>query len=335
MYLPTVGWGVIDCCRHTQQYLAMQKVDRLAFVALTHPHRDHYAGFDAVVKPRVDRITHLWTTSAKSVRELRALQAALNQKGQGDLHGLGAVISAFRTAKERGALARSMSAVKPMLEAQHTLADGSSAAISIHAVSPSDDDEEAYVSQLARSLPKEGEEVRNLPDRDHNLIAAALIVQAGPWRVSLGSDVEAGNTDRMGWRGILSDPARPSLEVVLVKVSHHGSVHSHLDAVWDAHAGGAKKVPHSVVTPFASEDLPRSTDLDRLRGVSTCLHATALRATVAPGQVYPPRVVKKARSLKNWAVHDQRIGHVRYRASLATGSALRVERFGRARDATT
>jgi hypothetical protein len=65
-----------------------------------------------------------------------------------------------------------------------------------------------------------------------------------------------------GWRAVVNDPARPSLQRAgLVKVPHHGGAGAHDPAMW------AKLVtaePWLLVAPYWRSGLPRSTDIERL-----------------------------------------------------------------------
>lgn len=329
LHLPGVGWGVVDCCRDTEDYLATQGVTELAFAALTHPHRDHYAGLDRVLAARPVR--RVWIYSGRSTRELRSLQQLQIEHGRGDFHGFTAVLKAMQEAQTSGAEARTMSACKPLLVTRFEMPDRAPVGVSITALSPSAADEERYLTILAAAMPQEGELMPALPDRAHNLIASALMITAGDWCVCLGSDVEAES-----WAGIVADATRPPLRAQLVKVSHHGSANAHSDDAWNEHAGGAgARVEHAVVTPFATQRLPKPSDLERLRGRVGALHLTAARSTIEPRAVYRPTITKHARTLRNWRVVDERFGHVRYRASLSSAEPLRVEAFGRAADVST
>ena len=329
LHLPGVGWGVVDCCRDTEEYLTLQGVTELAFAALTHPHKDHYAGLDRVIGARPVR--RVWMYSGRSTRELRTLQQLQIEHGRGDFHGFAAVLRAMQEAHTGGAEARTMSACKPLLVGCFELPGRAPIGVRITALSPSAADEERYLAILAGAMPQEGEVMPALPDRAHNLIASAMMIAVGDWCVCLGSDVEADS-----WAGIVADTTRPLLRAQLVKVSHHGSANAHSEDAWNEHAGGVgARVDHAVVTPFATQRLPRHSDLERLRGRADSLHLSAARSTIEPRRVYRPSITKHARTLRNWRVVDERFGQVRYRASVSRAEPLRVEVFGRAADVST
>jgi hypothetical protein len=118
-----------------------------------------------------------------------------------------------------------------------------------------------------------------------------------------GSDLEAGRTERMGWRGVVSNPDCPDLSAAVVKVAHHGSKSAHVDNAWQLH--GSNGLPLVVLTPWrgGANTLPKVSDIRRLKRVSRQVGQTATVKTQRPEKLYSREVARALRlATRSWRV---------------------------------
>jgi len=84
LYVPNLGWGVIDSCTYKKknvtinpalEFLKSLHVSSLAFVVLTHPHRDHFQGLGLIIDHFLGQIQRICYYSGEGIREYRLFLA--------------------------------------------------------------------------------------------------------------------------------------------------------------------------------------------------------------------------------------------------------------------
>jgi beta-lactamase superfamily II metal-dependent hydrolase len=329
LHIPGLGWGVVDSCSWRPlgqpaktpplEYLRLLSVDSLFFIILTHPHEDHYQGMAEILRAYRGRIRYVSRYHGEGVRELKVYLARQRLTGRSGMASLGEVFTAMEEAKEGGAYELRLSEMTQII-AHQNLQVGESPifGVQIVALSPSAESGERYTNLLRQSIPNVGERVLPLKDELHNYIASAISLAAGQVRVILGSDLESGATDRMGWRGVLSNPDRHNLSADLVKVAHHGSRNAHFQGAWQLHGEGG--LPLAVLTPWdrGAKPLPQESDIQRLKGVSAQVGQIAALRPQRSEDVYSREVAKTLRTAaRNWRVitpaHQEGALRIRFR----------------------
>ena len=288
--MPGNRWGVIDCYAElnkpdlnpTLGFLRERSVRRLEFLALTHPHADHYHG----LKDLLDhlQVAAFWWFDGVSSLDLARLVNGLRGEAYetGDRrrqHSARYLDQIFRTVikrREEGTLlGKQMSDFKPL----YPLPFGGAhrpEAVQIHALAPYTDTKQRYQEELHKCFENEALR-RKLPALDQNQISAALLVEFGETRLILGGDVE-----KESWEEVLKYVAPSRLNAHAVKVSHHGSRNGYCTGLWPLFCAGGKTV--AIITPSHPHSLPNEDAVTHIRDyttqiVSTCTPALTFSTT--------------------------------------------------------
>lgn len=287
--LPDGRWGVIDCytqdladpaSNQTLQFLRRRQVTELEFVALTHPHTDHFRGLSQIFEAMTVR--QFWRYGAFSPRDLAALQvgAVVQQAASAgdadDLLHLLEITAGLRTRKRLKF--KHLVDEKTLSQGVVPDGDGGGVEISIRCIAPSSNDVERYQKMLSRCFDTNRHLKETYPSLPHNMISAALVVEFGETRLVLGGDVE-----NAGWRTILEDQGSDRLRSDAIKVSHHGSRNGYCEGLWAALCHDRN--PVAVITPYLQQGLPENVAYRHIRShttrtVTTCL--PAITFTTAP-----------------------------------------------------
>jgi hypothetical protein len=311
VHIPGIGWGVIDSCEFKLanqkyvpplDYLTLQNANSLAFVILTHPHRDHFGGMEQIINNYLGKICRVCRYSGESVRELGAYLTNQGIKGKPGAKMLASVFGAFKEAVERGAEKRHLGAMTQVIPRKKVSVTGKTFEVEVLSLSPLAMDEESYVNILRRALPKVNGELEEIPDHKHNLIACALWISVGEVVVILGSDVEKGSTRSSGWRGIVNSVDGPDLCVNALKVAHHGSASAYCRKAWEKHCKRGNII--SVITPYNRGTVrrPSEDDIQRIGSYSDSVGVTSQLKYLRALEVYDRAVAR--RLPKKWRVVD-------------------------------
>jgi hypothetical protein len=325
--IPGVGWGVIDSCLkkvHNEnvnpalKYLKENQVSSIAFLILSHPHEDHYAGLDQIIDEYIGHIDRICFYNGDGMREYREY---LIRKDILESPGLRAFSRLFKKIEEAQKKGTQLIRIAERTEIlSRKISEGNS--VAIFGLSPSAESVETYKQLLFEAIPKnEGDVFNSLTDKQHNLISAAIWVSAGNIRLILGSDVEIGDDDRTGWKGIVSNIDCPDLSVRFIKVSHHGSSNAFFKPAWEKHCKETK--PIAVITPYnrLADPLPRKNDIEIIAQHTDVIYITNNVKYQKQKKVYDPIVVKNTRGVANWKclIDDPHIGIVEVGLSMQTG----------------
>lgn len=278
--LPDGGWGVVDCFgpangeRHahpTAEFLQARGVRKLRFCLLTHPHRDHYMGFDRLVE--LFHVEQFWrfgaATPASLCRWARFEPGASVEERHAALHlwRLFDVVTRLREERRDFVVAR-VGAHQDLLECGDR-ANGT--LVSIRSLAPSGNSIERIEEQLARCF-SDGRllDFRQLPRlNEANSLSVVLRIQFGSAVAILGADLE-----RDGWREILENPSvrPPPLAAAVVKVPHHGSRTGYCDGLWRRLANDRR--PLALVASSTSHRLPDPYAVEHMQSVGADVWAT-------------------------------------------------------------
>lgn len=225
---------------------------RLAFVCLTHPHDDHYAGLGRLLDAFRGRIDEVWTVPHVTPQHRKALliwiskERARRKKRTGReempdaeaIKGLERVLTGFETARVRD---RSL---LQYLSHQKILRDRTidSHSLSIRACGPADGDLDQAIKDLLVSFREKRGQKQHLGSYDPNLTSGALLIRWGKSTVLLGGDLLCGSGPHSGWQ--LAGTAIGD-EVQVVNVAHHASREAHDEILWSR-----MKPALAIVTPF-------------------------------------------------------------------------------------
>lgn len=259
--LPDNSWGVVDCCASDAddpekngllQFLLDRGVTELRFVALTHPHADHYIGIDHLFD--AFEVKEFWRSGCLDKIHLQQIlhNEKIAAKASGSLDASRAVSSLERMfrriaelRKEKRIRIIDVSPRKPLLKTS----DSSEFELEIIGLAPSGNQNEKYFDQISSKFLN-GNVIDVRPTLNHNLISSAFLIKFGETRVILGGDVEA-----QGWSDARLEVGSDELRAHLVKASHHGSTNGYCEDLWDDFSRNGKLI--SIVAPFARSRLPR------------------------------------------------------------------------------
>lgn len=240
---------------------------RLAFVCLTHPHDDHYAGLASLLQAYRGRVDGIWTVAPISGRymdvlpvQLKALRAGKPiARGDDEPRRLRDVLLEIdRAADDEPDRFCFLSSQKPLARrAQVAGAD-----LEIVAWAPVDIDERRTIDALKRALKRTAGEGH--PAHDPNVMSGAVLIEWGRGRVLLAGDLLCGAGQYRGWDGVVEHVSGP---VQVVNVAHHASEEAHHDRLWEK-----LKPELAIVTPFQKaigRQPPRPEQLKKLLGSTT------------------------------------------------------------------
>jgi beta-lactamase superfamily II metal-dependent hydrolase len=258
--LPDGRVGVVDGCAQAhydpvQALLNALEVKQLAFVALTHPHEDHYRGLAELIA-RFEPM-ELWKPPA-SARSLNALLAVAPElpalaKGQdkSQLQGFLKALQAHRKLRR----VRRLGAQTELLRA-----DVLKHPLRVVACGPAENDTDQADEDIYKAMLAINAKEKVGRGMDPNRASGAILVEWGEARVLLAGDLCGSQGVAHGWSW-LTDQLRARVQVV--SVAHHASEAAHHEAIWDQMAPQI-----AIVTPFMhaqSKQPPRRDMLATLR----------------------------------------------------------------------
>lgn len=293
--LPDRSLGVVDGCREPTDgnaagrgdpvrefigaWLACHPDCRIRFVALTHPHGDHYAGLGRLIEAHDDRIDALWRTLVAGDRWGEAYIAYarycdLNTgvtPTAGESSGLERVYAAFQTRRPR---VKILAPGVPLIDTRFNRRS-----FSVHSVAPSMGDVDRGNEALQRFLYD-----RQTSSLDPNLLSAALVIRWGDAGVLLGGDLLCASGSYEGWAA-----AAPMVDapIQVIKAAHHASEEAQDWSLW------RRMAPElAIVTPFKSAGgghPPRPEMLSSIARHASRTAVTSVPRWVRDGAPGPPR----------------------------------------------
>ena len=260
--LPDSSWGVVDCYASsaepeenpTIQFLRARSVTSLRFIALTHPHHDHFFGMshlvDAFATQEFWHFPILTHGLLKQLLDYEVIDAEIsrNQERKRSAAELKRLFAKVDRLNRNGDLS-----VQLLDLGKEVYEDAS---LRIRAISPSGDRTAEYARRLGACFNTNGTFKEHLEFSAHNIISSALMFEYGQTRVVLGGDVESD-----GWKDSLARYSG-NLGAHAVKVSHHGSTTGYSDQLWPELSKGT--APIAVITPFRRFHLPKKEAIEHI-----------------------------------------------------------------------
>ena len=274
-------WIVVDSCKHCTKTppVALRKFDgigvdpsvQVELVLVTHWHDDHIRGLNELLERCKD--AGICISEALTQDEFIKFLSAYSTNGASPL-GTGvdefvAVLGKMRDPQRKPLRGGQDKRVVNIPAGE--LAHGESC--EFWTLSPSDFQVLESNSRFASLLPKAKSTMRRAVPEGKNNHSVAAWISIGGIYVILGADLENTIDSRAGWAAIVESKNRPSGEVSLFKVPHHGSENGHNADLWEKVL--ADDVI-AVVTPWnRSSGLPGAGDLERLSSATKNLFLTA------------------------------------------------------------
>lgn len=290
--------GIVDCCEeilprkeHWREGMLGQVLAKcpdpvFAFIVLTHPHLDHFAGMDRLFKAvarEVKRVCLFQGVTEYELAELFRVQRATPQIGKTPYK----FYQRFKTVLE--VFERELSTYQRLRASDAlTLLDlrfrsGDQAVdVRVRCLSPSADDCRTFMQQArTSSVLAMGLGSSASLRQACNSVSVVTVIDFGGTRILLGADAEHST-----WNQILRKNSLTDLRSNLLKVSHHGSptgMNAALAAALSKGRGGAENTV-AVVTPAFRHQLPTDDVLAHLRAhfdetIQTCENTPPLAAT--------------------------------------------------------
>lgn len=292
---------------------------KLNFVALTHPHMDHYRGLPSIFEAYPGEVELFWRPPWGAVEIFNA------------------VIREFKTAttrEKRTQLGRGINILRKLfaiIDAQvknkrlkvKTLQNDSDAIydgimlqepehdFSVMCLGPSTGISSPYLDKISSNtiVPIMHDETPEWR-APHNEISSVLAIKYGGWIGILGGD-----TEQSSWRDILQRRV-PLLESArFFKVSHHGSETGSFPELWETIKSDKCE---AVITCFSGKQLPNASGLQYLRESRFSLHSTN---SALASHFYENRTEPIPYALKI----DNRVGEVR--VTVAANGEMSIDHF--------
>jgi hypothetical protein len=295
------------------RYLQQRGVDTadVTVVIASHWHDDHVRGLDVILeRAPAARFVHPDVDDPDTLTEMAgAADAAARGEPADDGSQFGKVLAVLnRTGRQSRPVAGGTFFIR-------------TPALSIIALSPTQAAKRDGMVAVGRALqaqplPARRRGIARMPSPPKpNLTSLALWVETASHSALLGGDLEAHAT--YGWPAAIDESARLRLHgsAQLLKVPHHGSPNADHDRTWTDLLCDR---PAGAVTPYSPSDLPRGTDIARLRSRCGRVEGAASeqwvlhRALPIVASAFPKVDVARRESF----------GFVRFTASAAGGWAV-------------
>jgi hypothetical protein len=203
--------------------------------------------------------------------------------------------------------------------------------VEVWSLSPSPQDVFDAKAEFSRLFVPFEEFSSGLSPIGQNSACVVVLLHIGEELILLGSDLENKADSRTGWNAIIGSSLRPPGQSSAFKVPHHGSAGAFSQRLWDIviHEKAA-----AVVTPYAQSGLPRTSELNRLRGLGRELYVTALPRDARGQRSWEvEKAMNEVASNRSSYFLGDGFGLVRLRKLIQPRSAVEwsVESFGSAR----
>ena len=313
LHIGNGNWVIVDSCLDKQKEsaaltylcdLGLIPAEVVRLIVATHWHDDHIRGMGKLVE--VCNTATFCCASALSRQEFLAAVGAtarypMSQAGSG-MQELHSVFSLLRQ--------RSSTPVYAIANRRIFSRDG----CEVWALSPFDEEFDAFLQQVGRLIPKEGETKRRIPSLTPNKVAVVLLVKVGETIVLLGSDLEG-----QGWLKMLDVRERPNGKASVFKIPHHGSQNAHEDRVWNEMLHSE---PVAALTPWrrGGRELPTRSDVERILSFTGKAYVTAANRHLV-GRSIQGRNNAVIRTIRESGARIRRVG-------LSPGVVCLRKRFG-------
>ena len=308
----TLCAGLIDCYSNSSnvrpliRWLTELGVERLAFIAVTHPHLDHLLRLDQILAAFSGRVDYLWVWPGVEPVKAMIYFKKLAKEFPNSPNMLGrranAVMALF---DERKHQFFDLQLGKPILGTLDKLTRiyptlGATKLIEFICVSPWDTSIIRFTEMVNLGLTPNSQ-IQDIHG-DANLVSAGFVVNYGSTQILLGGDMEDDN-----WRSLTENPNNPLKNPSVVKVSHHGSPTGTIPGMWGKAGFLGQSCKIAVITPW-NKKLPVASVLEEINssGCSTYLtgQSPLVRDNLSNIHIRlfednsPPEVISKSNSVK-------------------------------------
>ena len=243
--LPDGRVGVIDCHRPgrsktrppagtvhpTLSFLESKKVERLAFVALTHPHEDHGRGMRDLLERFANQLDEVWMFRAWDtavylekccVARKKKLKQHIKDRIKREPDSF-----AYELLRIRHLVLKECCDPKDAERAElrefHSNQTYHYGQVSVRFLGPNQGTAAGYVGHICQAVEnalEKGCENWHEADANHNILSPAILLEFGQTRILLGGDME-----RQAWEEAIATARNNdiSLKSHFIKISHHGS----------------------------------------------------------------------------------------------------------------
>lgn len=280
--LPGNKWGVVDCYTHSLtdhsansalQFLRERNVARLEFVALTHPHADHFRGIGQLLE--CFEVVEFWRFGAFTPAQLaeRLAEHMLSEATclkPGEIENADCFTSLLGQV-EHLHRAKRIKQLRFLVGEQslYPLPREQAGILEIRSFAPTGNMVNKYQNRIVSCFDGDHFARHRAKNPRHNQVSAALHLRYGETVVLLCGDVE-----KAGWKDALQNFGPQALDSDVVKVSHHGSSTGYIKSLWASFSRTGK--PVAVVTPYELHNLPHSDALRHIMEHSESLYSTSL-----------------------------------------------------------
>jgi hypothetical protein len=272
---PRGQFGVIDAYAETPDdpdsnptilRLRALKAKALSFIALTHPHADHFRGLVSLFREYSGSISQYWRpirgpkdweAIGEQIYEEADSEEEFDEDAKDLVESFGALMDAATyEAKENGMRpVTTLDETELLREEEHDF--------SIRCLGPSTAVMDRYLDSPTRKLVS-GIHTFNA---HHNLISSVLAVEYGDWIGIFGGD-----TEESSWNDVLERCGSTCVSRArFIKVPHHGSITGSYQAFWN---GITSRSCDAVVTCFARHKLPSAEGIRPIRERGYTIHST-------------------------------------------------------------
>ncbi|BBO83480.1 hypothetical protein DSCO28_40460 [Desulfosarcina ovata subsp. sediminis] len=319
LYLPGLGWGVIDSCRikikkasynPALEYLKSLNVKKLAFLVLTHPHLDHFEGLESIIDHYMGNIDRICVYAGKGYREYKAYLARKHLVNEPGIKSFASIVEKINKAKHKDANIVQISERTQIIRRNNY----NNHEIEMIALSPSEESITKYCQLLYGLIPTDNQSpIKNISDKDHNLISSAIWCKIDNLVMIFGSDLEKGSSKYSGWRGVLNNRDCPDLSSSYVKIPHHGSPNAYSTQIWQSFSNSNNVI--SVVTPYNRSGSPRPDQkvLEKISEHSDSIYITSLAKFEDPKKFYKEIPFETSYGINSWDYikQPQQVGYVK------------------------
>ena len=254
LQLPNKKWGVIDCYTSTLEdknknmtlnFLKEKGVETLAFIALTHPHEDHYKGFSHILEEYQGKIERVFFFDAlDSVKlvtflenEARVYEDTKRAFAVKELIKILRGINKLKNVRKRA-----------LRECNKLYADSDNE-FEMWAIGPTKNQIDKYEMKIINVFDN-NRMIKNTDATDKNLISGVIYIKYGETGTIL-----SGDADKSSFQDILINCTEIgfNLHFDAIKVSHHGSSDAFSEDLWKKRKNG--KV-YAIITPALKYSLP-------------------------------------------------------------------------------
>ncbi len=335
-------WIIVDSCLDTTSRLpaALQYLKRIGadtksavvLVLVSHWHDDHVRGLSQILT-ECNEAQVAVSTAMSSVEFIQMVQARSSMRRTNVSSGVNELQSVFNHLEEaKRPATRAIADRRILTIPSQALAHGFECAVT--SLSPSDQQVQIAFQDIAELMPDPNRSESRIIPRGPNHLAVACWISVGTVSILLGADLEETANPHTGWTAIVGSSNRPQGQAQVFKVPHHGSANGHNQNVWTTMLA---RNPFAILSPYmrGSLTLPRSTDVERIVGLTTNAYSSATfrKQRIDPNK-YPQAVERTIREAGlTLTAAEPRTGQIRLRnQGMADFERWEVELFGTAYD---